>query len=205
MTALIPEVRHVRFPEAEARAAHDPARPRVIAGRALVYGALSQVLRTPDGGAFRERFLPGAFARSLAGGADVRALIDHQPRLILGRTGAGTLRLRDGADHLGFELDAPATSYADDLLVSMGRGDLDGMSFRFYCNRDSWEEGEGHIPVRSVHEADIDEISVVTYPAYLDAGAHLRSLEAAARSLARFRRGPCLNRERRRLRLAESD
>ena len=73
---------------------------------------------------------PGAFAGCLSG--DIRALIDHDTRLVLGRTKAGTLTLREDARGLYGTIkinrdDADAMS----LYARVQRGDVDQCSFGF--------------------------------------------------------------------------
>jgi phage head maturation protease len=53
---------------------------------------------------------------------------------------------------------------------------MSGMSFRFYKRADKWS-GAGEATVREVTEADIDDVSIVTYPAYPDTEAATRSLD----------------------------
>ena len=57
------------------------------------------------GGGRRERIAPGAFAGVVGG--DVRALLNHDPNEVLGRTKSGTSRLFDEQRGLRFELDLP--------------------------------------------------------------------------------------------------
>lgn len=150
-----------------------------IVGYAAVYNQLSE-----DLGGFRERILPGAFKRALGGEADVRALINHDEALVLGRTKSGTLRLRSTAKGLAVQIDPPQTGYARDLRESMSRGDVDGMSFAFGKAKDEWgeEQIDGKpVTVRTVRDVDIYDVSVVTYPAYPQTEVALRSLQTARR------------------------
>ena len=114
--------------------------------------------------------------RLLATGADVRALVNHDTSLILGRNRAGTLRLTDDQDALRYEIDPPDTELARHYVEAVRRGDLTGVSFRFFKLSDRWEEA-GEATIREVLEADIDDISIVTYPAYPDTEAAARSLD----------------------------
>ena len=73
-------------------------------GYASVFDSLSQNL-----GGFVERVAPGAF-RSTLNQADVRALFNHEPDHLLGRSGNGTLRLSEDERGLRYEVDLPATT-----------------------------------------------------------------------------------------------
>lgn len=174
------ETRNIVLADAELRTETTEAGRPVIRGVALRYGSLSLPLRDSKNRQFREKFAPGAFSRALATGADVRALVNHDKNLILGRNIAGTLKLSDDADALRYEIDPPDTELARHYIEAIKRGDMSGVSFRFYKISDRWE-GAGDSTVREILSADIDDISVVTYPAYPDT-------EAAARSLDDFRR-----------------
>src|ERR1051326_3517067 len=63
---------------------------------------------------FVETIAPGAFAGSLASGADILALADHDPTRLLARTRSGTLRLCEDTKGLNFDLDLPLTTLGAD-------------------------------------------------------------------------------------------
>lgn len=135
--------------------------------------------RSHDLGGFIETVRGGAFRRALSEGQDVRALINHHPGLILGRTASGTLRLAEDSTGLHYEVDAPDTSYARDLAESMQRGDVTQSSFTFRVRQDDWQrEGRGRL--RTLIDVDLLDVSPVTYPAYEDTES---GVTGAARAL----------------------
>lgn len=122
--------------------------------------------RSVNLGDFVEEFAPSAVDRIFTEGTDVRALVSHDPLRVLGRVSAGTLKLTKDARGLHAEIDLPATSYADDLVEARRRGDAPGWSFAFRTRRDAWVL-EGDLPVRTVLDAEIIEVSAgVVWPAY---------------------------------------
>lgn len=156
----------------------------VIAGYAAVFDSLSE-----DLGGFRERIKVGAFTRSLREGADVRALIDHDPSKILGRNLAGTLRIKPNAKGLFVEIDAPDTQIGRDIRLSIKRGDVNGMSFAFMTRSDEWHTEDG-TAVRELLDVDLRDVSVVTYPAYSATDVAVRSawgLAIPEKALSEFR------------------
>ena len=118
-----------------------------------------------DLGGFKEIYSPGCFKESLAAGDDARALFNHDPNFVLGRRSADTVRFFEQADGLYFEAEAPNTSWADDLLVSMGRGDIDGGSAAFFILQPRWEYRDGG-KVRYIDKARLVEASVASFPIY---------------------------------------
>lgn len=144
-------------------------------GKKIVGYAAKFMNRSQDLGGFIEQIDPQAFTRTLSEGADVRALIDHNPSLILGRTVSGTLRLETDSTGLLVEITPPDTTYARDLMVSLERGDVTQMSFAFVTKQDTWAK-EGVTNIRTLLDVDLHDVSAVTYPAYLDTEVGLRSL-----------------------------
>jgi uncharacterized protein len=113
---------------------------------------------------FVEVIRAGAFGKSLAGGRDVLALVDHDKTKILARTKSGNLKLSEDSNGLQFELSVPDTQPGHDVLALAERGDLGGMSFAFTVpkNGERWTGKR-----RELVQVDLHEISVVSaWPAY---------------------------------------
>lgn len=182
-----------RYVQAELRAERaDDGTPKRIRGYAAVFGQKSVNL-----GGFVEIIAPGAFDRAIREKDDVRALIEHDPRAgLLGRTSSGTLRLSTDKRGLKAEIDVPTTRAAEDLLVSIERGDLDGMSFAFRLapEGDEWEDGEDGGAIRTINEvAELVDVSVVSYPAYPQTQVSARALERAQEMIRQHPPGPPIN------------
>jgi len=141
-----------------------------IAGYAAVFNKLSQ-----DLGGFRELIKPGAFAKTIQN-ADVRALWNHDPNYVLGRTKSGTLKLEEDETGLYIEIDPPDTQWARDLMESIRRGDVDQMSFGFRTVADSWRTENGET-IRELLEVELFDVSPVTFPAYPQTSVGVRSAE----------------------------
>lgn len=122
---------------------------------------------------------PGAFAGCLSG--DIRALIDHDTRLVLGRTKAGTLTLREDARGLYGTIkinrdDADAMS----LYARVQRGDVDQCSFGFDIEEETFVDlggGQCRWEINKVNP--LYEVSVVTYPAYEETAVKARHADLA--------------------------
>ena len=122
-----------------------------------------------------ERIAPGAFGR--VGDDDVRGLYNHDPRAVLGRVKAGTMRISVDDIGLRYEIDPPDTQVGRDTLESIRRGDVDGSSFAFLPrpNGVRWEQHPDGTGVRWLTNVEVFDVGPVTYPAYPSASAGVRS------------------------------
>ena len=136
----------------------------VLEGYAAVFNSET------DLGHFREVIKPGAFDDVMTN--DVRALINHDPNLILGRTENGTLELSTDERGLKYRVKLGAQQYAKDFYESVKRGDISQSSFAFTIKDQSWNEER---TVRSVDKVrQLLDVSPVTYPAYAAATVQAR-------------------------------
>lgn len=123
-----------------------------------------------------ESIKSGAFARTISG--DVRALINHDSTLVLGRTKAGTLQLREDAHGLWGHIDInPNDVDAVNLYERVKRGDVDQCSFGFDLrsqDTDIREDGSIHW---TITDLDLYEVSCCTFPAYEATNISARSAE----------------------------
>ena len=123
-----------------------------------------------------ESIAPGAFDNTLSG--DIRALINHDTTLVLGRTKAKTLDLRADSHGLWGSIDInPNDSDAMNLYSRVQRGDVDQCSFGFNIineETDFREDGSVHWTIK---EVKLYEVSPCTFPAYEETNIAARSKE----------------------------
>jgi len=143
----------------EVRGLHDgdDADTITLTGLAAVFNKWAHL------GHFKERILPGAFAKALRT-SDVRLLVNHEG-LPLARTSSGTMKLTETRQ--GLEMEAKLQRSDPDvaaLIPKIERGDLSQFSFAFDVASDGQEfEGEE----RTITEfAEIFDVSLVTFPAF---------------------------------------
>lgn len=157
------EKRFVAFTNLEAR---QEGEGNKLIGYASVFDSPSEPMP------FVEFVRRGAFAKTLNDGADVRLLIDHEG-VPLARTKSGTLMLEE--DDRGLRVEAtldPANPDAARVISAMKRGDISQMSFAFRTIKDSWNNDRS---VRELKEVQLYDVSVVTFPAYEETVAEIRS------------------------------
>lgn len=120
-----------------------------------------------------ESIAPGAFKNTL--GNDVRALVNHDTTLVLGRKKAGTLELKEDSKGLWGRIHInPNDSAAMSLYERVKRRDVTQCSFGF----EIVAEETDHLPNGDVHwtikEINLFEVSVCTFPAYKETNVDAR-------------------------------
>lgn len=170
----------------EVRADSDSEGERFL-GHAAVFNSRTAI-GNPLTWGFYEEIAAGAFTKTLQEG-DARFLIDHDSYYVVARSSAGTLDLAQ--DKTGLRVDAALDdelSYVRDLKANLRNGNVTGMSFGFFVTKDDWsveevETSDGNsaeVEVRTIREVKLVEVSAVTFPAYEDTDAGLRSLVVPA-------------------------
>jgi len=123
-----------------------------------------------------ESIAPGAFSKTLSG--DIRALINHDTTLVLGRTKANTLQLREDAHGLWGSITInPKDGDALNLYERVKRGDVDQCSFGFDIlneETDFRDDGSVHWTIK---EVELYEVSPCTFPAYEETNISARAKE----------------------------
>lgn len=123
-----------------------------------------------------ESIAPGAFSKTLSG--DIRALINHDTTLVLGRTKANTLQLREDSHGLWGHIDInPNDTDAMNLYERVKRGDVDQCSFGFDIlseETDFRDDGSVHWTIK---EVELYEVSPCTFPAYEETNISARAKE----------------------------
>ncbi len=159
----IDEKRSIAYSNLELRAESDG---NTIVGYAAIWDSPSEPMP------FIEYVKRGAFSKTLNDGADVRLLVDHEG-VPLARTKSGTMSLVE--DERGLRMEAkldPMNPDAARIISAMKRGDLSQMSFAFRTVKDNWNSDRS---VRELREVQLFDVSVVTFPAYEETVAELRT------------------------------
>lgn len=123
-----------------------------------------------------ESVAPGAFSKTLSG--DIRALTNHDTTLVLGRTKAHTLELREDEHGLWGKISInPKDTDAMNLYERVKRGDVNQCSFGFEIDSeetDFRDDGTVHWTIKAV---TLYEVSCCTFPAYQETNISARSNE----------------------------
>lgn len=162
--------RHGRIFETRFEVREDGDGPLIV-GHGAVFNSESV-----DLGGWREVIAPGAFKRTLRQNPDVLSFFNHNPSQVLGRTTSKTLTVAEDLEGLAYQVRPPDTTWANDLLTSMRRGDIRGSSFMFEAVKVEWGKAEDGADLRTVTEAKLYELGPVTFPAYPAADSAVRSL-----------------------------
>ena len=156
----------------------DDDTPR-IEGYFSVYNSIYQI--TSD---MSESIEAGAFSDSIGG--DVRALINHDTTLVLGRTAAHTLELRDDSHGLWGSITVNRNdSDAMNLYERVKRGDVSGCSIGFAIIKEETDIRDDDSIHFTIKQAELFEVSPCTFPAYKETTISAR---AAQRDEIRKRR-----------------
>jgi HK97 family phage prohead protease len=140
-----------------------------------------------------ERLSPKAFNKALKERQDVRALFNHDPNLVLGRTASGTLKLEKSQRGLDYKITPGKTTVASDVKEHINRGDVTGSSFGFrVVDQKFSHDKERNVDVRELRSVDLLDVSPVTYPAYTSTNVGMRAagdVEEARSAYAEWQAG----------------
>ena len=168
------ETRHFVF---EVRAENNEQYGDYVTGRPIVYNSRTDI------GSFDEIIEAGALDN--ADLRDVKFLVNHNMDMIpLARSrnnnANSTMQMTIDGDGMNIRvnLDTENNSEARNLYSAIKRGDIDGMSFMFTVDGDSWDALESNHPTRHINKiGKVFEVSAVTFPAYSETSISARTAE----------------------------
>jgi len=166
------KIRQTRSLQTELKTRAEPdAQDMYIEGYFAVFGRETELWP----GAYEE-IAPGAFDETLNN--DIRALINHDTTLVLGRNKAGTLELKADSYGLWGRMKInPNDTDAVNLYERVKRGDVDQCSFGFNIIEEETEWREDGTVKWRLTKVDLHEVSICTFPAYEDTGVQARKAE----------------------------
>lgn len=172
----------LRYDDGAVAFREDDGDGRTLFGHFAVFNRWTEIDSWYEG-RFMERVLPGAFAETFEERADkIRILYDHGHDPSIGNKPLGAPDVmredRTGAYYESGLFDA---TYVNDLIPALRAGQL-GASFRMRITGEEWEEptraskhNPEKLPERSISKITLYEFGPVTFPAYADATAGVRS------------------------------
>ena len=165
---------------------------RYLEGYFAVFGEPYQVCA-----GWVETISPGAFARYLATGQDVKVLWNHDTNVVLGSTANGTASLREDETGLfGSVLINDKDQDAVNAHARVERGDVDGCSFGFEIARqEEWWDDDGVYHTRIMEVDPLYEVSPCTFPAYTSTSISARAAQTLVKAREKLE---CAQAERRR-------
>lgn len=166
------KIRQTRSLQTELKTRTEPdSQDMYIEGYFAVFGQETELWP----GAYEE-IAPGAFDETL--GNDIRALINHDTTLVLGRNKAGTLELKTDSYGLWGRIKInPNDTDAVNLYERVKRGDVNQCSFGFNITSEETDWQDDGTVKWTITGIDLHEVSVCTFPAYEETGVQARKAE----------------------------
>lgn len=141
----------------------------------------SHILGNDKKGKWREIVAPGVFSKAIENayesGRSIDFLMNHDLEKILASTSNGSLTLDEDEFGLYFTAKISETSYGKDLYVLVKDGIIKGLSFGMNVIRDAWTFSQDNIPLRTILEIELFEVSALKRPAYIDTYLENRGFE----------------------------
>lgn len=164
-----------RYVKLEVRAEKRADEKLVIKGQAAVFNQ-----ETVISSWFREQIKPGAFQKVLANSPDTIACFNHDWDIVLGRTTANTLNLKETNEGLDYEIEInPNDPQALSVYAKVERGDVSQSSFAFQVGVEEWfypPNDSKELPLRTITEvSELYDVCPATFGAYPQTSAAVRS------------------------------
>lgn len=132
---------------------------------------MSHLLGKNPNAQWREIIAPGVFSEALAKakmeGRDIDFLADHDPSKILASTSNNSFELEEEiGEGLYIKANISPTTWGKDLFVLVKDGIVKGLSFGMRVIKDEWTRTSNNVPLRTIKEIDLFEVSALRTPAY---------------------------------------
>lgn len=142
-------------------------------------GSVSEILTNPHTGRkFRETIEQGVFTRAIQKAQRVDFLSMHDKNQILSSTDNNSLELRETPQGLQMDASISGTSWGRDTYQLITDGIIKGMSFGMKVLKQDWSMGQDGIPLRTIKDIDIFEVSAVRSPAYKSSSIEARDTDS---------------------------
>lgn len=147
-----------------------------LTGYAAVFDSVTRIDSWE--GQFDEKIVRGAFRDTIAARKPVLQF-DHGRGLIGSLPIGNITRLREDKRGLYVEASLFDNWAVQPIRDAIAGGAISGMSFRFNVPEggDTWVQGDGGIPMRTITNANVPELGPVVFPAYRDTEVSVRSRE----------------------------
>lgn len=132
-------------------------------------------------GQFREKIAPGAFKKTIReNNGRVRLQFDHGSHPLIGSIPLGQVRrLKEDSHGLFVEARLSDNWLIQPVRDAIADEAIDGMSFRFTVEKDSWDKLDSDLPERTIQEVRLMELGPVVFPAYDTTDVGVRSRQIA--------------------------
>lgn len=142
----------------------------------------SHILGKPGKRQWREMIVPNVFKKAIErrfeSGLDIEFILNHDKSKLLASTKNESLYLEE--DEVGLFIDATIspTTWGKDTFVLIKDKIIDGLSFGMKVLKEDWSFKDG-LPLRTILEIELFEISALDLPAYPSTYLEARGLEIA--------------------------